>query len=93
MIRTYISESILIHTYSFLLRLKGDLGSETKELIELSVSIQIRTDGPEGANTAQAYACLCVYYRQLATEPEQQNIESTMKILDLSEINIKEASL
>jgi hypothetical protein len=65
------------------------LGSETKELLEQTLAINIRNFGPDGANTATAQFNFGLFYRHLA---EAQQIVATRKgHLRLSEIKHKEA--
>jgi hypothetical protein len=71
------------------LRIQGKLGSETKELLEQSLTIDIRNYGPDGVSTAISYINLGQFYRELAKV--QQTVATRRDYLHLSEIKIKEA--
>jgi hypothetical protein len=65
------------------------LGSETKELFEQSLAVNIRNYGPDGTNTACDQFNFGLFYRELAKE--QQTIVTRKEYLRLSEIKFKEA--
>jgi hypothetical protein len=71
------------------LRDQGNLGSETQELHERSLVINIKHFGSEGVNTATSYCNLgnLHYYRA----KENQDPENQEEHLRLSKPNIKEA--
>jgi hypothetical protein len=72
-----------------ILRFQGKLGSETKELLEQSLAINIRNDGPDGTNTAVNHYNCGFFYRKLAEK--QQTIVTIKEHLILSESKFKEA--
>jgi tetratricopeptide (TPR) repeat protein len=73
---------------STILRSQGKVGSETKELLEKSLAIDIRNFGPDGLNTAISHNNFGLFYRQLAKV--QQTAETKKNYLRLCEIKIKE---
>jgi hypothetical protein len=80
---------ISISLLSGILIFQSKLGSETKELLEQSLAINIRNYGPDGANTAINHFNFGTYYRELADK--QQTTSTRKEYLSLSEIKIKEA--
>jgi tetratricopeptide (TPR) repeat protein len=56
-------------TYQLLARIlqdQGNFGDETKELLERSLSIAVRNEGPDGVNTAVANIVIGQFYYQFA---------------------------
>lgn len=72
-----------------ILQLQRKLGDKTKELLELSLAIQIKIEGSEGVNTAAANNILGRFYHQLAES--QQNARTRKEHLLLSQSKYKEA--
>jgi tetratricopeptide (TPR) repeat protein len=72
-----------------ILQSQGNLGNETKELFERSLAINIKSDGPDGLNTAVSYNCFGDFYHQLAES--QQIPEAKKEYLHLSQSKYKEA--
>jgi len=86
------NDGSLGHSISILasiLRFRGKLGSETKELFEQSLAISIRNYGPDGANTAIVHMNFSLFYRELADK--QKTVSTRKEHLRLSEIMNKEA--
>jgi hypothetical protein len=73
-----------------ILQSQGKLGSETKKLLELSLFIDIKNYGPDGRQTATAYANLGTLYRNLA-EDLRDTDEKKKKHLSIAQTNFKEA--
>jgi hypothetical protein len=70
-----------------ILMVQGKVGSETKELLEQSLAIDIKNYGPDGSSTAISYINFGQFYRGLA-KVQQKNAR---EYLHLSEVKIKEA--
>jgi tetratricopeptide (TPR) repeat protein len=72
-----------------ILIVQGKLDSETKELLEQSLAIDIKNYGPDGSSTAISYINFGQFYRELAKV--QQKNATSKEYLHLSEVKIKEA--
>jgi hypothetical protein len=72
-----------------ILRVQGKLGSETKKLLEQSLTNSIRNYGPDGTNTAIDHINFSHFYRELADK--QQTVSTRKERLRPAEIKIKEA--
>jgi tetratricopeptide (TPR) repeat protein len=71
------------------LQSQGNLGHETKELFERSLAINIKSDGPDGLNTAVANDNFGNFYEKKAES--QQTAEIQKEYLHLSQSKYKEA--
>jgi hypothetical protein len=67
---------------------QGNLGYETKELLERYLAIDIKNEGSEGINTAAANGNLGIFYLELAES--QQNAETRNEHLILSQSKYEE---
>jgi hypothetical protein len=72
-----------------ILQSQGNLGNETKELFERSLAINIKSDGPDGLNTAVANDNFGNFYEKKAES--QQTAEIQKEYLHLSQSKYKEA--
>jgi hypothetical protein len=72
-----------------ILQSQDNFGNETKELIERSLAVDIRTSGAYGVNTTVGYARLGKYYHRLAEA--RQTRERIIEYLRLSHFKYEEA--
>jgi tetratricopeptide (TPR) repeat protein len=60
---------------------QGKFGDETKELLERSLAIYVRHEGPDGANTVAAYAALGDYHYRFALKESIISKKQTQLLL------------
>jgi tetratricopeptide (TPR) repeat protein len=79
---TYVGHSVGL--LASILKDQGNLGDEVKELLERSLAIHIKNDGPEGMNTAIRYISLSSFHDQLARTDVSANKRKEHLTLSLS---------